>query len=151
MPGRATLLMHLKCSAIGEDRMHLEEGTLQAFADELERDLHKGLSPGVQRADQTVFTGVHLGVQTISDELAASAKVLRIALAQAESNTGNMVQAAQILVAAARKVLENYQSADLASSVELAAVDKTLRDAAAQARQALAHVSVSAYTGGHVA
>ena len=89
--------------------------SLRHFADTLKSDADIGLRPGLDRARHEALTGVRFGARSVSGEVVAGAEAM----------------AAEILVQAANKVLANYAKADLASAEQLAAVETTLREAAA--------------------
>jgi len=103
---------------------------LREFADTLQSDIDAALRPGLDRAGREVQTGVRFGARTVSGEVAAGSDQMSIALTRAHHNAVHLVAAAEILVQAATKALENYIEADLTSAQQLATIEASLKTAA---------------------
>ncbi|WP_157545980.1 hypothetical protein [Hamadaea tsunoensis] len=116
--------------------IRVDLGGLRAFADVLDADSAQGLRPGVTRAGGELQTGARFGARSLSGEVVAGSYALSYALDRAQNNARQMVEAADILVAAARAVLTRYAAADQLTSQDLAKIQKTLQDAATEAQKA---------------
>jgi hypothetical protein len=113
----------------GSTGISIDPASLKLFADTLRSESETGLQPGVERAKREALTSVPFGQKHASGEVLAGAQAMNAALARARTNTTAQVQAAQILIDAAQRILTTYADADFASAQQLAAVEWTLSEA----------------------
>ncbi|MDI1465880.1 hypothetical protein QEZ54_33395 [Catellatospora sp. KI3] len=121
--------------------MSVDLGELRMFAEVLEADVEQGLRPGVIRAEKELQNGLRFGAHTVGGEVVASRQLMAMALDRARRNGASQVGAAQVLIDAMRKVLDNYTNADELSAANLDAIEKILLGALATSKDLVSDLS----------